>query len=69
MSRTKESTKKSAGKGVMMTLRLDDALNESLEAAVVRTKLSKSDLARLSFERGLEIVVRQLTTKLPEMAA
>lgn len=45
----------------VMTLRLDPELEGELEAAQETTKLSKSDLARLSIERGLKIVLRQLT--------
>lgn len=69
MRRPKETEPKPALKGVAMTLRLDDELNDALEQAMKQTKLSKSDLARLSFERGLAIVVRQLTTTPPELAA
>lgn len=32
------------------------------------TRLSKSDLARLSIERGLKIVLKQLTTPVAEAA-
>ncbi|MDP1588745.1 MAG: hypothetical protein Q8M07_13430, partial [Prosthecobacter sp.] len=41
--------------------RLDAELNSDLEQAMQATKLSKSDLARLSIERGLKIVLKQLT--------
>lgn len=45
-----------------LSLRLDDELNNDLEAAMKATRLSKSDLARLSIERGLKIVLKQLAT-------
>lgn len=44
-----------------ISLRLDAELNAELEGAMAQTKLSKSDLARLSIERGLKIVLKQLT--------
>ena len=44
-----------------ISLRLDADLNKDLEEAMVVTKLNKSDLARLSIERGLRIVLKQLT--------
>jgi len=44
-----------------ISLRLDGELNSELESAMAQTKLSKSDLARLSIERGLKIVLKQLT--------
>lgn len=51
-----------------ISLRLDDDLNNDLEQAMVVTRLNKSDLARLSIERGLKIVLKQLTTQV-EVAA
>lgn len=52
-----------------ISLRLDAELNSDLEEAMVITKLNKSDLARLSIERGLKIVLKQLTTQPVEVAA
>lgn len=52
-----------------ISLRLDAELNSDLEQAMVLTKLNKSDLARLSIERGLKIVIKQLTTQPLEVAA
>lgn len=51
-----------------LSLRLDDELNDELETAMQATRLSKSDLARLSIERGLKIVLKQLTTPVAEAA-
>jgi len=52
-----------------ISLRLDAELNSDLEQAMLLTKLNKSDLARLSIERGLKIVIKQLTTQPLETAA
>lgn len=52
-----------------ISLRLDAELNSDLEQAMVITKLNKSDLARLSIERGLKIVIKQLTTQPLEAVA
>ena len=51
-----------------ISLRLDAELNTDLEEAMALTKLNKSDLARLSIERGLKIVIKQLTTPLADAA-
>lgn len=51
-----------------ISLRLDEELNTDLEQAMALTKLNKSDLARLSIERGLKIVIKQLTTPLGDAA-
>lgn len=43
-----------------ISLRIDEALSSELEAAAQETKLNKSDLVRLSVERGLKILLEQL---------
>ena len=64
MAKTKQATPPAP-----ISLRLDAELNSDLEQAMVITKLNKSDLARLSIERGLKIVLKQLTTQPVEVAA
>lgn len=63
MAKTKHTT------AAPISLRLDPELNRDLEDAMAVTKLNKSDLARLSIERGLKIVIKQLTTQPLDVAA
>lgn len=45
-----------------LSLRLDDDLLAEVDAACTETKLSRSDVARLSIERGLKVLLAQLKT-------
>lgn len=58
MSTPKKRSKQPSAKP--LSLRLDDDLLSSLEAAEEETNLSRSDLARLSIERGLKLLLAQL---------
>lgn len=51
-----------------LTIRLGDELSKDLAEAVSTTKLSRSDVARLAIERGLKIVVAQLTSPVSQAA-
>jgi predicted transcriptional regulator len=44
-----------------LSIRLDAELMKNVDDAAVKTKLCRSDVARLAMERGLKIVVAQLT--------
>lgn len=49
-------------------VRLSADLEQKIEAAAEQVKLSKQDVMRLSLERGLEVLIRQLTSE-PATAA
>lgn len=53
---------------VNVPVRMPKALSKKVNETSERLHLSKQDTMRLSMERGLEILERQLTSK-PEMAA
>ena len=70
------SKRRTAAKGAsnnVMTIRLDGDLERDLTEARALTKLSRSDLARMSMERGLKILMQQLNAPVgqtpPAMAA
>lgn len=67
MSKKKPSKDTAAPKP--LSLRLDDKLLAALEAAESQTSLSRSDLARLSIERGLKLLLAQLNSTPVESAA
>jgi len=52
-----------------MSLRLPPELAKELDAAAEETHLSRSDLARLSIERGLKVLLAQLRSSPPADAA
>ena len=56
---SQEKAKRPEGKNV--PLRVPDELAEQIDEAARATKLSKQDVMRLSMERGLGILVKQLT--------
>lgn len=64
MAKTKQTHKTSAAMNVL-TIRLDADLERELTDAVTTTKLSRSDLARMSMERGLRVLLTQLSTPVP----
>lgn len=47
-----------------LSLRLDPELSKKVAEASEKTKLSRSDVARLAMDRGLKILVDQLTQPL-----
>jgi hypothetical protein len=51
-----------------ISLRLNAEMETTLIEASRRTGLSKSDVARLSIERGLSILLKQLETPVAEAA-
>ena len=51
-----------------ISLRLNAEMDTTLVEASRRTGLSKSDVARLSIERGLGILMRQLESPVSEAA-
>ena len=53
---------------VNVPVRMPKALSKKVNETSERLHLSKQDTMRLSMERGLEILERQLTTS-PQMAA
>lgn len=53
----------------MISIRLDDDLQQSLDDAMSSTKLSRSDLARMSMERGLKVLMAQLNAPVAPAAA
>jgi hypothetical protein len=69
MANTKRDNKRPAAAGEVITIRVDDDLRESLNAAVTTTKLSRSDLARMSMERGLKVLLAQLSAPVPPALA
>lgn len=44
-----------------LSIRLSDELDAKLNAAVATTKLSRSDVARFSLEKGIPLLVAQMT--------
>lgn len=58
MSDRKASLKR---KNVVVPLAMSGELERKIELAAERVKLSKQDTMRLSIERGLEVLVAQLT--------
>lgn len=51
-----------------LSLRLNPEMDTMLADASRRTRLSKSDVARLSIERGLGILLKQLEAPVSEAA-
>lgn len=68
MAKTKTHRRQAAASDVI-TIRVDDDLRQSLDAAVTTTKLSRSDLARMSMERGLKVLLAQLNAPVPPALA
>lgn len=46
---------------VIISIRVPLELNEKAEAAAVTLGLKKADVLRLSFDRGVEVLIAQLT--------
>jgi flagellar basal body L-ring protein FlgH len=69
MAKTKYDNRRPAAAGDVITIRVDDDLRDSLNAAATTTKLSRSDLARMSMERGLKVLLAQLSTPVPPAMA
>lgn len=59
MANTKQ-TRRTAPATNVISIRLDGELQQSLDEAMSSTKLSRSDLARMSMERGLKVLMAQL---------
>jgi len=51
----------------IITIRVPNELNEKSESAAKATGLKKADVLRLSIDRGIDILLAQLTT--PALAA
>lgn len=62
----KPTTKKDR---ITVPLSMPPALDEKIEEAARRVGLSKQDTMRLSMERGLSVLISQLTTEAPAMPA
>lgn len=54
---------------VTVPVSMTSALDEKIEEAARRVGLSKQDTMRLSMERGLSVLISQLTTEAPAMPA
>ena len=50
-------------KSVIVPISMSEALAERVEEAARRVNLSKQDTMRLSLDRGLDVLVEQLTGK------
>ena len=48
--------------GVSVPLRMPAELDQKIEAAAEQVKLSKADTMRLALDRGLDVLIAQLTT-------
>ena len=59
-------TKKSKGQRISYPLTLEPELAQRVETAAAKVKLSRADVMRLSIERGIDLLVDQLT--LPKSA-
>lgn len=55
-------TKKAKPAGVHVPLRMSAELEAKVESASEKVNLSKQDVMRLAIERGLEVLITQLTT-------
>lgn len=65
---SERKTRKKPASPAPVSVRLGEVLEGKLDQAVVKTGLSKSDLARLSIERGLGILLAQLESPVAEAA-
>ncbi len=65
---SEKKTRKKASCPLPVSVRLGEALEIKLDHAATKTGLSKSDLARLSIERGLGILLAQLEAPVAEAA-
>ena len=54
--------KKTKADQVHVPLRMPADLDAKVDAASARTKLSKQDVMRLALERGIDVLIAQLTT-------
>lgn len=63
MANTKQHRRPAASN--VITIRVDGDLQQSLDEAMSSTKLSRSDLARMSMERGLKVLLAQLNAPMP----
>lgn len=59
---------KSADKHVSVPIRMPATLETKITEATAKTGLAKQDVMRLSLERGIDILIAQLTSR-PAMAA
>lgn len=50
---------------VIISIRVPVELNEKAESAAVTLGLKKADVLRLSFDRGVEVLIAQLTGQVP----
>ena len=60
--KTKSSHKKQRPDSVNVPIRMSAALEASIETASKKVKLSKQDTMRLAIERGLDVLIAQLTS-------
>jgi hypothetical protein len=58
---------KSVDKHVSVPIRMPEALETKITEATAKTGLAKQDVMRLSLERGIDILIAQLTSR-PAMA-
>jgi len=49
----------------IITVRVPNELNEKADAAARLLGLKKADVLRLSFDRGIEVLIAQLTGQVP----
>lgn len=69
MANTKRQHRRPAAANNVISIRLDGDLQQSLDDAMSSTKLSRSDLARMSMERGLKVLMAQLNAPVAPAAA
>ena len=55
-------SRKSKEPGVNVPIRMPAELEAKIDAAAEKVKLSKADTMRLAIERGLDVLIAQLTT-------
>jgi hypothetical protein len=60
MSDKKPKAKK--GTGMSVPVHMPAELQEKIESAAGQVRLSKQDVMRLAIERGLDVLITQLTT-------
>ena len=65
----KKKPERPASGFVSVPLRLSSELEEKIAKASEKTKLAKQDVMRLSLERGIDILVDQLTKPVVPAAA
>jgi hypothetical protein len=58
----RRQSKKPKPKSVSVPVRMSAELENAIETAAGKVKLSKQDTMRLAIERGLDVLVAQLTT-------